>query len=246
MSKLWAFTRISVTQNNLQELKEIWDNGMTKPISYSTVNMVDLVPTVEEYTTLLCYPRIQVDKAYSRAVNVPAFIKRLMSITGMSEQWVSLRDLILPHLDTRKRVDVFTLSIYGLVIFPKALWHIDDAISDLFDRLDKKVMPIPPILAETFRSLITCRRAGEGRFIGCAQLLLAWFHSHFWKVKKAFYRVFSDDYSPLKEFVATPKRDNISYEKWMSILQSLQDKDVEWRAHWMILDEIFHRCGDFD
>ncbi|MFQ6634073.1 hypothetical protein Gotur_011932 [Gossypium turneri] len=24
-----------------------------------------------------------------------------------------------------------------------------------------------------------CRRAGEGRFIGCAQLLLAWFHSHF-------------------------------------------------------------------
>ncbi|MBA0561463.1 hypothetical protein Golob_018286, partial [Gossypium lobatum] len=25
MSKLWDFTRISVTQNNLQELKEIWD-----------------------------------------------------------------------------------------------------------------------------------------------------------------------------------------------------------------------------
>ncbi|MBA0635531.1 hypothetical protein Godav_024914 [Gossypium davidsonii] len=25
MSKLWDFTRISVTHNNLQELKEIWD-----------------------------------------------------------------------------------------------------------------------------------------------------------------------------------------------------------------------------
>ncbi|MBA0556389.1 hypothetical protein Golob_026495 [Gossypium lobatum] len=25
MSELWDFTRISVTQNNLQELKEIWD-----------------------------------------------------------------------------------------------------------------------------------------------------------------------------------------------------------------------------
>ncbi|MBA0730974.1 hypothetical protein Golax_023318 [Gossypium laxum] len=25
MSKLWDFSRISVTQNNLQELKEIWD-----------------------------------------------------------------------------------------------------------------------------------------------------------------------------------------------------------------------------
>ncbi|MBA0782743.1 hypothetical protein Gotri_000573 [Gossypium trilobum] len=45
MSELWDFTRISVTQNNLQELKE-----------------VDLVPTVEEYTTLLCCPRIQATK----------------------------------------------------------------------------------------------------------------------------------------------------------------------------------------
>ncbi|MBA0775901.1 hypothetical protein Gotri_010990, partial [Gossypium trilobum] len=39
-----------------------------------------------------------------------------MSITGMSD----LRELILAHLDTKKRGDVFTLSIYGLVIFPKA------------------------------------------------------------------------------------------------------------------------------
>ncbi|MFQ6664718.1 hypothetical protein Gotur_031736 [Gossypium turneri] len=42
-------------------------------------------------------------------------------------------------------------------------------------------MPVPAILAEMFRSLNACRRAGEGRFIGCAQLLIAWFHSHFWK-----------------------------------------------------------------
>ncbi|MFQ6655633.1 hypothetical protein Gotur_026104 [Gossypium turneri] len=48
--------------------------------------MVDLVPTVEEYTTLLRCPKIQVDKAYSRAANVLAFLKK-MNITGMSEQW---------------------------------------------------------------------------------------------------------------------------------------------------------------
>ncbi|MBA0756364.1 hypothetical protein Gogos_021478 [Gossypium gossypioides] len=53
--------------------------------------VVDLVPTVEEYTTLLCYPMIQVDKAYSRVANVPTFLKRLMNITGMSEQWVAAR-----------------------------------------------------------------------------------------------------------------------------------------------------------
>ncbi|MBA0765717.1 hypothetical protein Gotri_014872, partial [Gossypium trilobum] len=46
-----------------------------------------------------------------------------------------------------KKVDVFALSIYGLVIFPKALGHVDDTILDLFDRLDKRVTTVPSILA---------------------------------------------------------------------------------------------------
>ncbi|MBA0772498.1 hypothetical protein Gotri_007860 [Gossypium trilobum] len=176
---------------------------------------------------------MQTEKAYSKAINVSTFLKRLMSIIGMSEQWVaaqikqkgdskcilwkSLRDLILAHLDTRKRVDVFSLSIYGLVIFYKELGHIDDAVSDLFDWLEKMVKPVPIILVEMFRYLSAYQRV-----------------------------VFSEDYSPLKEFVATPRRDNISEKNWMAILQSLQDEDVEWRAHWMILDEILYRYGDFD
>ncbi|MBA0696533.1 hypothetical protein Goari_003078 [Gossypium aridum] len=174
-SELWDFTRISVTQNNLQD--------------YFTFGKVDLVPTVEEYTALLRCLRIQADKAYSRAVNVLTYVKKLINITGMSEQWVvewikqkgeskcipwkSLRDLILAHLDTKKKVDVFALSIYGLIIFPKALGHIDEAASDLFDIMDRRFMPVPVILAETFRSLNACQRMGEERFIECAQLLLA-------------------------------------------------------------------------
>ncbi|MFQ6658021.1 hypothetical protein Gotur_027466, partial [Gossypium turneri] len=130
--------------------------------------------------------------------------------------------------------------------FPKALGHVDEAVSDLFDRLDKRVTPVPAILAETFRSLSACRRAGEGRFIGCAQLLLVWFYSHFWKVEKISYRVFSENYSPLKELVATPRRDDITGEKWLVILQNLQEEDVEWRAPWMIPSEILYRCGEFN
>ncbi|MFQ6653853.1 hypothetical protein Gotur_025058 [Gossypium turneri] len=185
-----------------------------------------------------------------------------MSITGMSEQWVaarikqkgdskcvpwrSLKDVILTHPDVRKRLDVFALSIYGLVVFPKALGHVDEVVTDLVDRLDKRVTPILTILAETFRSLSACRKMGEGKFIGCAQLLLAWFHSHFWKVDKVSYRVFSENYSPLKEIVATPRRDDISEEKWMAILQNLQKEDVEWRAPWLLPDEILYKCGNFD
>ncbi|MFQ6651423.1 hypothetical protein Gotur_023765 [Gossypium turneri] len=196
-SELWDFARISMTQDGVQELKEIWNqwDNEIKQLFYSnygdlpylldvrvdkrlfralaqywnpayscfTFGKVDLVPTVEEYTTLLRCLRIQVDKVYSRAANVPTFLKKLMCITGMSEQW--------------KRVDIFALSIYGLVVFPKALGHVDEAVSDLFDRLDKGVTPVPAILAETF---------------------------------------------------------------------SLQEDDVEWKAPWMVPDEILYRCGDFD
>ncbi|MFQ6659186.1 hypothetical protein Gotur_028177 [Gossypium turneri] len=150
-----------------------------------------------------------------------------MNITGMSEQWVTarikqkgdsrcilwknLKDLILADLDVWKRVDVLTLSIYGLVVFPKTLGHVDEAVTDLFDRLDKRVSPVPVILAKPFRSLNACRRAGEGRFIGCAQLLLAWFHSHFWKVDKVSYR----------------------------------EEDIDWRAPWLLPDEILYRSRQF-
>ncbi|MBA0784508.1 hypothetical protein Gotri_027840 [Gossypium trilobum] len=90
-------------------------------------------------------------------------------IYSMSK-YISTYFELLPN--TKKRVDVFVLSIYRLVIFPKALGHIDVAVSDLFDWLDKRVTPVPIILAETFRSLSTCRRI-----------------------------VFSKDYSLLKEFI---------------------------------------------
>ncbi|MFQ6659314.1 hypothetical protein Gotur_028243 [Gossypium turneri] len=72
-----------------------------------------------------------------------------MNIIGISEQWVAarikqkgdskcipwknLKDIILVHPDTKKRVEVFALSIYGLVVFPKALGHVDEAVTDLFD-----------------------------------------------------------------------------------------------------------------
>ncbi|MBA0673116.1 hypothetical protein Goklo_024942, partial [Gossypium klotzschianum] len=45
---------------------------------------------------------------------------------------------------------------------------------------------------------------------------------------------------------ATPRRDDISEEKWMKILQNLREEDVEWRAPWLRPDEILYRCGDFD
>ncbi|MBA0670370.1 hypothetical protein Goklo_023949 [Gossypium klotzschianum] len=51
-----------------------------------TFGRIDLVPTMEEYMALLRCSRIQVDKVYSNAANASMFLKRLVSITRMSEQ----------------------------------------------------------------------------------------------------------------------------------------------------------------
>ncbi|KAG8485453.1 hypothetical protein CXB51_021214 [Gossypium anomalum] len=136
-----------------------------------TFGDVDLVPTLEEYTTLLRWPRIQGHKAYVRPASLPTFTKKLLMITGMSEQWVVAR--------VQQKGDT-----------------------------------------ETIRSLSACRRAGEGRFIGCAQLLL--------------------------EAVDMPRRDDISEEKWIDILQNLREEDVIWKAPWLVPSEVLYRCGSFD
>ncbi|MFQ6622945.1 hypothetical protein Gotur_001753 [Gossypium turneri] len=158
VSELWDYTRISVTQNSLQELNEIWDqwNDETKQLFYSnygdlpyllnikvderlfralaqywnpayscfTFGNVDLVPTVEEYTALLHCTRLQW---------IMARIKQKGECKCIL--WKNLRDLILAHSDWKKKFDVFALSIYGLVIFLRALGHVGKVISDLFDRL---------------------------------------------------------------------------------------------------------------
>ncbi|MBA0820135.1 hypothetical protein Gohar_021598 [Gossypium harknessii] len=43
-----------------------------------------------------------------------------------------------------------------------------------------------------------------------------------------------------------PRRDDISKEKWMGILQNLQEKDIEWRSPWLLPDEVLYRCSNFD
>ncbi|KAG8474231.1 hypothetical protein CXB51_033601 [Gossypium anomalum] len=200
-SELWDFTHINSTQNEFQELRDIWaqwDNE-AKQLFYQnygdlpylldikvdkhlframvqfwnptyscfTFGEVDLVPTLEEYTSFLRCLKIQGNKAYVRPASLPTFTKKLVMITGMSKQWAVARNT-----------------------------------------------PVLAILTEMFRSLSVCRRAGEGRFIGCAQLLLVWFHSHFWKVDKVPCRVFFKDYSLLKEEVDMPRRDDISEESF--------------------------------
>ncbi|KAG8482413.1 hypothetical protein CXB51_024487 [Gossypium anomalum] len=166
-SEFWDFSRINikVDKHLFRAMAQFWN----PTYSCFTFGEVDVVPTLEEYTTLLRCPRIQGNKAYVRPASLPIFVRKLVMITGMSEQWAVarvqqkgdskcipwaiLKDLILTHPDVKRKVNVLALSIYGLVIFPKAIGHIDEAVTDLFDRIGKQNTPVLAILAEMFRSL---------------------------------------------------------------------------------------------
>ncbi|MBA0753676.1 hypothetical protein Gogos_019925 [Gossypium gossypioides] len=76
---------MKVDKHLFRALAQFWNSAY----SCFTFGRVDLVPTVEEYMALLRCEKMQVDKVYSRAVNPSTFLKKLMNITGMSEQWVT-------------------------------------------------------------------------------------------------------------------------------------------------------------
>ncbi|MBA0788704.1 hypothetical protein Gotri_025577 [Gossypium trilobum] len=78
---------MKVNKHLFRALAQFWNPAY----SCFTFGKVDLVPTVKEYMALLWCSRIQVDRAYSKAVNVPTLLKKLMNITRMMEQWVTAR-----------------------------------------------------------------------------------------------------------------------------------------------------------
>ncbi|KAE8692135.1 hypothetical protein F3Y22_tig00110858pilonHSYRG00062 [Hibiscus syriacus] len=268
VSELVSYASVSLKQNNVQELRNIWDSWKNdrkqkfsqrygdialllhvktdEPLlraliqfwnpGYScfTFNREDMVPTIEEYTTLLHCESIRLERVYIKHIKSQPFKNGLAKIAGVDEKWVTdrlrhkgngegiewihIKQLMKNHPDEWKTIDLFALGLYGLIIFPKILGCIDATVVELFKQLPRRVNPAPTILAETFRSLNHCIRIGGGRFIGCVQLLQVWIHSHFWKTNGVAYRRFSTTYSPLGEFI-TIKWHEVGYAPSLALRQ---------------------------
>ncbi|MBA0787619.1 hypothetical protein Gotri_025547 [Gossypium trilobum] len=118
-----------------------------------TFNQEDMTLAIEEYDALLRIDNVQLNKVYVKEPKPMTFKKKLMKLTGMTGTWTekhvknknevscvpwfSLRELVQNHLDILKRVDLFTLAIYGLVVFPKVLEHIKVVVVDFFENIFK-------------------------------------------------------------------------------------------------------------
>ncbi|MFQ6659527.1 hypothetical protein Gotur_028397, partial [Gossypium turneri] len=221
-----------------------------------------MTPTIEEYAALLCIDNAQLNKIYLKEPKPITFKKKLMKLTGMTDTWAekqikkknevscvpwfSLQELVQNHPDTLRMMDLFALAIYRLVIFPKVLGHIEVAVVDFFEKLRQGINPAPTILAETFRSLNACRKKGEGRFIGCAQLLNVWIFSHFWKVERTPFYMFSKTFAPLEAHHEKDLPRDVTEQHWVSIFQNLRAEDITWRAPWIHPSVLLYKCENQD
>ncbi|KAG8496185.1 hypothetical protein CXB51_009021 [Gossypium anomalum] len=249
---------IRVDEQLIQAMVRFWDPAY----QCFTFNQEDMTPTIEEYAALLRIDNVQFGKIYVKEPKPLTFRRKLVRLTDMTDAWAekqikkknetvcipwsSLRESALSHPDILKRVNLFALAIYGLVIFPRVLGHLEVAVFDFFERLKQGVNPVPTILAETFRSLSTCRRVGKGRFIGCAQLLNVWILSHFWKVECTPFHMFSKTFAPLEAYLKKEWPKEITEQHWVSVLQNLRAEDITWRAPWIRPSVLLYKCGSQD
>ena len=123
--------------------------------------------------------------------------------------------------DKEQIFKVFDIVVYGMVIFPNVLNHIEAVVVDLVEQIDNQANPDPAIVAETICSLNFYRRKGEGQFIMCVQLLYVWIKSHFLGTYTKPLKHYMDTFVPLKEFSKKDWPMHQLREQWVVILQNL-------------------------
>ncbi|KAL4323956.1 hypothetical protein GQ457_11G030790 [Hibiscus cannabinus] len=233
---------VQVNEPMLQALIKFWNLGY----GCFTLNSIDLMPTVEEYSELLWVPNIIEDRIYTKPkknTNMPA---QLAAFTGRSEEWASKLISKKGKAIVSLKAQLIAIAISGLVIFPRVLEYIDVALFDVFDKFRYGINLGSAILVETFISLNDCRELEGGCFRGCAQLLYVWIRTHFWKTPKPVLPgIRSMNFSPLREFLAK-EWEEVDPTKWVETFLSRQFGSRQFmsftaglRESWFALDEKF-------
>ena len=109
-------------------------------------------------------------------------IGQMISQKGKSEclPWDFVKKFLPKCEDEEWVFNVFAMAVYGMVIYPKVLNHMEVMVVDLVEQVSNQADFVLAIITETIHLLNFCRRKEEGQFIGCVQLLYIWIRSHFW------------------------------------------------------------------
>ncbi|XVF01563.1 hypothetical protein REPUB_Repub04eG0100000 [Reevesia pubescens] len=169
--------------------------------------------TIEEYSALLYMHSTITNKIYWKGQKKPKYQKWITRILGMEGEeikgnvkgescgipWKVLKPHVVGANNNEQTMKMFALAIYGLVIFPKVLGHIEMTVVDFFEKVDnKKINPILSIMVETIRTLKFSRTERKWHLVTCTQLFYIWIQNHFLGKQKV--HIFPYTYIPISEF----------------------------------------------
>ena len=137
-----------------------------------------------------------------------------------------LERFIIENNNDDRVIDIFTLVVYGTLIFSQSPEYADAAVVDLIEQVNNQVNPIPTIIIETIRSRNYCRMNHKGSFFGCAQLLYIWIRSHFWGKCEASLRFCMSTMIPIREFHQKEWSKNQTREQWVEAFRDLDPTHV--------------------
>ncbi|PPR82817.1 hypothetical protein GOBAR_AA37896 [Gossypium barbadense] len=174
---------------------------------------MDMVLTIKEYSTLLHYDfRDPLRIYWKRNVDFRGPLGNLMELpvdmvkarlkdkNGPCISWFDIMDA-MGKASGDRHLSLFAFSVYGLIVFPKAVGFVSVELADFLFQIKKRMNPAPAILAKTIISLNFIRRKGDGCFLECAQLLFIWMKSYFRCLYKRFRQLFFPSTRPIEEFL---------------------------------------------
>ena len=103
-------------------------------------------------------------------------------------------------MDDDQGLATLALAVYGLIIFPRVIGHVEMIVIDFFEQVQNHANPSLAIVAKTIRSLNVCHRKLGERFMRCLSILYMWLRSHFQCKKSAFTKPYLPNSLLVKEF----------------------------------------------
>ncbi|MBA0786354.1 hypothetical protein Gotri_028069, partial [Gossypium trilobum] len=120
-----------------------------------TFNEVDMVPTTEEYSTLLHYDfRDPLRIYWKQNVNFWGLLANLMGLpidivkvrlkdkNSPYISWSDIRD-VMGKANGDRHLELFAFTVYGLIMFPKALGYVSVELADFLFQIEKVVNSAP-------------------------------------------------------------------------------------------------------
>ena len=123
-------------------------------------------------------------------------------------------------------LDVFTLTVYDMAIFPRVTRYIKVAVVDFFEQIQNHCNSSSTILVETIRSLNFCRQNIESRFVGYLPMLYIWLRSHLLFKKSAFMKPYFPNSLPIEEFCNSEWSGLRTKEQWVAFLERISSEQL--------------------